>query len=97
MIKDRLGQTMFGTNTWYTRQAVSNLSDGSSLTYNIEFPMNLGSGSYSISTDLVSTDTHLVDNYEWRDLAYVFNVINIDKVHFIGNSLIHPHIKVQLV
>jgi lipopolysaccharide transport system ATP-binding protein len=58
--------------------------------------MNLGPGSYSISTALVSTDTHLVDNYEWRDLAYVFTVANLDKIHFAGSSWIHPEIKVTV-
>ena len=48
----------------------------------INFSANLGPGTYSVQTALVSTDTHLVNNYEWRDLAIVFNVININ-----GNDL----------
>lgn len=94
MIKDRLGQTIYGTNTWHTKQIVYDLKSGDRLNYCISFPMNLGVGTYSISTALVSTDTHLVDNYEWKDLACVFEVINIDKDTFVGNTWLQPNIEV---
>ncbi|MGD1856063.1 MAG: ABC transporter ATP-binding protein [Leptolyngbyaceae cyanobacterium] len=94
MIKDRLGQTIYGTNTWHTKQVMQDLSGGDTLTYCITFPMNLGVGTYSISTALVSTDTHLVNNYEWKDLASIFEVINVDKDTFVGNTWLHPKIEV---
>jgi lipopolysaccharide transport system ATP-binding protein len=31
-----------------------------------------------------SGDTHVIKNYEWRDLAAVFNVVNLDKSDSIG-------------
>ncbi|WP_449421542.1 ABC transporter ATP-binding protein, partial [Rhodanobacter lindaniclasticus] len=74
MIKDRLGQPVYGTNTHHTRQVVENVAAGTQLDYRVRFPMNIGMGSYSVSTALVSTDTHLVNNYEWRDLALMFTV-----------------------
>lgn len=95
MLKDRLGQVMYGTNTWHTNQAVHDLAKGDLLTYNICFPMNLGPGTYSISTALVSSETHLTNNYEWRDLACVFEVANIDKVRFVGTAWLHPIIEVS--
>ncbi len=45
---------------------------------------NLGPGSYSVATALCSTDTHLVNNYEWRDLALLFNVVNMTRKYFAG-------------
>lgn len=95
MIKDRLGQPVFGTNTHHTEQALENVAPGSRIEFTIRFPMNVGPGSYSISTALVSTDTHLVNNYEWRDLALVFTVSNIDKPHFVGTSWIWPEIVIR--
>jgi len=95
MIKDRLGQPMFGTNTWHTRQVLRDVRDGEALRYQIYFQMNLGPGSYSISTALVSTDTHLENNYEWKDLALIFHVVNSDKKYFIGNSWIEPEIDIS--
>ncbi len=95
MIKDRLGQTMYGTNTWHTEQISKNLVKGDRVTYHIRFPMNLGPGTYSVSTALVSTDTHLSNNYEWKDLAYVFEVANLDKVKFAGSAWLHPVIEIN--
>ncbi len=95
MIKDRLGQTIYGTNTWHTKQPVYNLVKGDVVTYSIRFSMNLGPGTYSISTALVNTETHMDKNYEWRDLAYVFEVANLDKVTFAGSTWLHPVIEVS--
>lgn len=95
MIKDRLGQPVYGTNTHHTDQAVENVREGQRLRFAIRFPMALGPGTYSISTALVSTDTHLVNNYEWRDLALVFSVANLDKPHFVGSAWMPPVIEVS--
>lgn len=95
MIKDRLGQTMYGTNTWHTQQVIHGVDCGSTVIYNIEFFANLGPGTYSVSTALVSSDTHLVDNYEWRDLACVFSITNIDKTHFSGSAWLQPNIEIK--
>ncbi len=94
MIKDRLGQVIFGTNTHHTNQALDKAMEGQLLEYRIRFAMDLGPGSYSVSTALVSTDTHLVNNYEWRDLALVFNVHNTGMPVFIGSSWMAPEIEV---
>lgn len=95
-LKDRLGQVMYGTNTHFTDGVLSDLKAGQQVTFDIAFSANLGPGSYSVQTALVSTDTHLVDNYEWRDLALVFSVINIDKHHFAGSNWMQPHIGITV-
>ncbi|MEO1081884.1 MAG: ABC transporter ATP-binding protein [Pseudomonadota bacterium] len=94
-IKDRLGQVMFGTNTHHTRQPVQNLKPGDSLVYRICFAANIGPGSYSVQTALVSTDTHLVNNYEWQDLALVFNVLNSSRTEFSGCNWLEPEIEIS--
>lgn len=94
MIKDRLGQPMFGTNTHHTGQELENLQAGQCVEFRVCFPMNFGPGSYSVSTALVSTETHLVNNYEWRDLALVFNVSNLSRPVFVGTAWVPPQIEV---
>ncbi len=94
-IKDRLGQVMYGTNTWHTGQVIHNPQPGDEYRFVIAFPANLGVGSYSIQTALVDRDTHLTANYEWRDMALVFNVVNIDKTQFDGCLWNEPHIKIE--
>lgn len=94
MIRDRLGQAIFGTNTHHTNQELKDVRAGQCVEFRIRFPMNFGSGSYSISTALVSTETHLVNNYEWRDLALVFNVSNLSHHVFVGSAWVPPQIEV---
>ncbi|MCX7171978.1 MAG: Wzt carbohydrate-binding domain-containing protein, partial [Proteobacteria bacterium] len=95
MIKDRLGQTVFGTNTWYTGQMVREVRAGSRIEYRVAFTMNLGPGSYSIAVALHAHDTHITENYEWRDLACVFQVANRDKDEFVGTTWMTPVIEVR--
>ena len=97
MIRDRLGQPVFGTNTHHTDQACLDLNAGDEIEFAAEFSMNVGPGSYSVSVALSSTETHLVKNYQWRDLALVFSVANIEHAQFIGMAWIPPTIKVSTI
>lgn len=94
MLRDRLGQSVFGTNTHYTGQVCSNLRAGDELDFVARFPMSLGPGSYSVSIALASAETHLVKNYHWRDLALVFTVANVDKPQFVGTAWLPPVIEI---
>jgi lipopolysaccharide transport system ATP-binding protein len=94
-IKDRLGQVMYGTNTDYKNQPLLNVAAGSRYMFDIAFQVNLGPGSYSIQTALASTDTHLVNNYEWRELAFIFNVVNVNKEFFTGCAWLNPVISIN--
>lgn len=93
-IKDRLGQVMYGTNTDLKKRPLEDIKAGSRICFECRFPVNLGVGSYSVQTALVSTDTHLVNNYEWRDLALVFNVVNMNQEHFAGVAWLDPEIRI---
>lgn len=95
MIKDRLGQPVFGTNTHHTEQAISEVRAGQRLIYRVRFPMRVGIGTYSISTALVSNDTHLTNNYEWRDLALMFTVNNFKQPYFVGTAWLPPQIEIS--
>ena len=94
-IKDRLGQVIYGTNTHLTEQILSDVKKDTKCIFNIKFSANIGPGNYSIQTALVSSDTHLENNYEWRDFALVFNVVNISKLHFAGCSWLPSEIEIE--
>jgi lipopolysaccharide transport system ATP-binding protein len=94
MIKDRLGQTMYGTNTHLKELPLLDLRAGETVVFRFSFQANLGPGSYSVATALVSTETHLVNNYEWRDLALVFTVSNMTREYFAGSVWLDPSIKI---
>ena len=92
IIKDRLGAAIYGTNTHYTQQALTAVAAGVTIDFSIFFAMNVGAGTYSVSTALVSSETHLENNYEWRDLALIFTVANLDKPSFVGTAWVPPRI-----
>lgn len=96
-IKDRLGQVIYGTNTWHTSQRIQNAKKGDSYEFRISFDANLGLGSYSVQTALVDTDNHLSSNYEWRDLALIFEIINLNKNVFVGCAYIEPEIQITRI
>jgi lipopolysaccharide transport system ATP-binding protein len=97
MIKDRLGQPIYGTNTWHTEQILENSQMGDRVEYSMRFALNLGVGSYSVTTALTGGETHLTRNYEWLDLAFVFNVFNSNKKEFVGCAWIQPDIEIRKV
>jgi lipopolysaccharide transport system ATP-binding protein len=94
-IKDRLGQVIFGINTDLTKQAIEKVYKGQLIRYDIKFQANLGSGTYSVQTALTSTDSHLVNNYEWRDLIKIFTVVNLSKSRFEGSNWLNPCISIK--
>ncbi|SHI49238.1 ABC transporter ATP-binding protein [Pollutimonas bauzanensis] len=83
-IKDRLGQMVFGTNTFFTGQALSGAKKGERYLYTASCDANLGEGSYSVHSSLVLNQSHVEKNYHWVDGGFVFQVINTDKPHFVG-------------
>ncbi|HWH86305.1 MAG TPA: ABC transporter ATP-binding protein [Pseudomonas sp.] len=84
MIKDRLGQPMYGINTHRLNQALENLRAGERITYRFAFVIGLGKGNYSVALSLSRLDSHLDRNFEWRDFGLVFHVINNRREDFVG-------------
>lgn len=86
MIRDKQGHVVWGSNTWHTQQVLEDLDAGDAITFRLSFTCRLGPGSYSVTPALVSTDTHLIDNYEWIDNMLVFEVVNAAHHTFIGTN-----------
>ena len=95
MIKDRLGQSIYGTNTHHLKKHHQNVKKGQLITYQFYFDANLGKGSYSIAVALHSSATHIQKNYEWRNLALVFNVVNLNKSAFVGMTWLPPKTEIM--
>lgn len=92
-IRDRLGHVVYGTNTYYLDEKLTQLRRGERVTYSFTFTANLGPESYSISSALHASNSHVIANYEWRDLSVIFNVVNIDCPSFIGTAWLPPHLE----
>jgi lipopolysaccharide transport system ATP-binding protein len=85
LFKDRLGQALFGTNTFQLGKPLTDLGVHEELTFQFRFEAALGPGTYSISTALANSELPFSKNYEWRDGALFFQVVNTSKPNFVGN------------
>ncbi|WP_295554766.1 ABC transporter ATP-binding protein [uncultured Stenotrophomonas sp.] len=95
MIRDKQGHVVWGSNTWHTEQVQSNVLAGERLRYTLDFTCRMGPGSYSVSPALVSSDTHMIDNFEWVDNLLVFEVMNADHPMFIGSNWLDAEFAVE--
>lgn len=96
MLRDRTGHVVWGTNTWHTGQRLRDVKAGSLVSFVLNFDCMIGPGSYSFSPALVSSDTHLENNYEWTDNALVFDVVNADKSYFIGDNFLETEFAIAI-
>ncbi|KQW33856.1 MULTISPECIES: ABC transporter ATP-binding protein [Pseudomonas] len=95
LIKDRLGQPMYGINTHRQDKAVTDLKAGEQITFRFSFDMRLGKGNYSVALSLSRLDSHLDRNFEWRDYGLVFHVINNRQEDFVGCSWLQARTSIQ--
>ena len=96
-IKNRFSQVVYGTNTYHLKQALKNLKKGEEYDFSFEFEANLGVGSFSVTIALHDSDNHLQNNYEWRDNAIIFNVVNFSKPDFVGLAYLEPSLEVKRI
>ena len=76
LIRDRLGNDLFGTNTYYHNCSQHDLPEGTRRTIDFIFPsLHLGAGSFSVTVALHSKESHISKNYDWWDRALVFEVL----------------------
>lgn len=95
LIRDQYGQTIYGINTYRLDINIDEIRAGENIKINVRFHMNLGKGSYSVSTALSGGDSHLERNIDWCDYALIFHVVNRSHPDFIGTSLLKPIISVS--
>jgi lipopolysaccharide transport system ATP-binding protein len=88
LIRDRLGNDVFGTNTYHLGVFESCAAAGERLVATFATRLNLGPGSYSISLAVHSDRTHHEHNYDWWDRALVFEVVPNAAFHFLGSALL---------
>lgn len=97
MIRDRLGQAVYGTNTHHLDQIIQNAKEGDVIYFSFSFNANLGVGSFSITIALHSHDTHIGTNYEWKDQALLLSVVNTSKNTFTGLCWMEPKVRIDYV
>jgi len=84
LLRDRLGNDVFGTNTFYLGTEIDGRA-GESIIIEFAFPhLNLGVGSYSLTVAAHAGEAHVATNYDWWDRTLVFQVVPGDGPQSIG-------------
>lgn len=95
LIKNRLGESVYGVNSYEAAEGLSPVKAGELRRYEFAFPLNIGEENYSVTVALHSGETHAEDSYEWRDLAAVFQVIKAPGQNFTGAAYLGAEINIQ--
>lgn len=95
MIKDRLGQIVFGTNTFHHGKQLHQLCVGQSHRFCFSLSLNMGPGTYSVSVALHADDQHISKNYLWQDRVFLFTVVNGDEPVFVGSHQLPTQVSIQ--
>ena len=85
LIRDRLGNDVFGTNTHHL--GIPELALEAGRRFACEFDigrMSLGVGHYSIAIALHEADSHVAGNHDWWEQALVFEVLPDDEPFRLG-------------
>jgi lipopolysaccharide transport system ATP-binding protein len=94
VIRDRLGNEVWGTNTRLWRLETGDWRPGESLEVRIRTPLSLGHGEYSITAAVHTGEVHLFDPYDWLEGALVFAVLGDDERRAVGVAHLRPDIAV---
>lgn len=85
LIKDRLGNDVFGTNTHHMCQTLGPVAPGQDKELHFDFSsLALGPGHYSVTLAAHASSDHLAGNYDWWERALVFQIIPAEGAHTIG-------------
>ena len=94
LIRDRLGNEIFGTNTGYYDQHTGPVKKDEMILVNFSLKMNIGPGDYSITAAVHPDKQGLEGHFDWIDKALSFKVLPSEP-RFIGLSKLTPQISIQ--
>jgi hypothetical protein len=84
LIRDRLGNDVFGINTYTLGVDTGDWGPGDVLRVRYRLTMQLGAGNYTVTAAVHSLDVHLYECYDWADKLLAFNIMLPPSVAFIG-------------
>lgn len=95
VIRDKFGQDIFGTNSYY-HDIPMTLKKGDSRLMIFQFDeFNIGPGKYSVSVAAHRGETHIEECFNWIDKSVSFEVINGGVYQFVGINLLKPVLHIE--
>jgi lipopolysaccharide transport system ATP-binding protein len=94
LIRDRLGNDVFGTNTFQQRIPTGTFEMGERFEVAFRLPLDLGPGDYTVTVALHTFETHVRDSFDWIDRLVVFRILPPPSTRFVGAAYLKPRISV---
>jgi lipopolysaccharide transport system ATP-binding protein len=95
LIRDRVGNDVFGTNSFYVAPIKEAFGPGDEMTVDFDVQLNLGAGTYTLTVAVHSDATHVVNNYDWWDKVIGFQVVPGPEPHFVGSAWLPVRLHVE--
>ena len=84
LLRDRMGNDVYGTNTHHLGKKDIAVHAGDSLDIAFSLPMNIGPGNYSVCVAVHAGDSHLEENCDWWDQCLALQIIPGKERPFVG-------------
>jgi lipopolysaccharide transport system ATP-binding protein len=97
VIRDRLGNEVWGTNTHLWQLETGDWAAGTALEVRIRADMWIGAGDYSVTAAVHTGQVHLANPYDWLEGALAFRVVAPDTRTAVGTAFLRPEIDVGAV
>ncbi len=95
VIRDRLGNDIFGTNSFCSNHSRKAFKKGEQLHAIFSLPLNIGEGTYSLTVAIHAHDTHLSENFDWWDCALIFQIVPGPNNPFIGVAYLSSTVQIN--
>lgn len=95
VIKDRLGMSLYGTNTALQEIDLGHCRPGEFAEVEVSLPMQFNYGDYHITVAVHQAETHLDKCYEWVDSGTVFHVRLDDKPDWSGVVMLESTVETR--
>ena len=97
LIRDRLGNDVYGTNTYHQQLSVGVCQTGQIVEARFHLVLNLGPGEYSLTVAVHTLDVHIHQSFDWIDRLLIFKVLPALNGKFIGTAFLQPQVSFQHV
>jgi lipopolysaccharide transport system ATP-binding protein len=97
LIRDKFGQDIFGTNTYYQDNLKIDLKKDVLGECVFRLRMDIGIGKYTLTTALHSKNTHIENCFHWADNAASFEIAGIYGNVAIGLCKLYPEVEFNYI
>ncbi len=97
LFRDRMGNEVYGTNTFHLRKNIEYCEQGETLEARFTVKLNIGQGNYSLSVAVHPGDSHLIENCAWWDRCQVFQVVAGAGPSFVGVAALPVNAEIQRI